>query len=214
MRTIITVVFAAVLFLCGCDPKANSSSKPQSADDFLNQADVKKDTTNSVPTWAETRPENATEKVERLEKDLQALKRRVLDLEIQRYAFQSINLTPEQKGFQRLDAGFVTLLVTTESAEVYLDGFKIKLKVGNPTSGDLSAARLFCTTYKPSASTNAPPWESFRSITNSLSAKLPAGTWTTIEFVLAPATIEELRNASVSMEVDQVFLRDPSLRAR
>lgn len=200
MRDTIILALAIALAFCGCDQKP---ALP----------------TNSAPKWEETTPLPPpvviVEKIEKLEKDLQSLRGRVLDLEMQRYAFHSINLTPEQKGFQRLDAGFVTLLVTTDSIDPYLDGFKIKLKVGNPTSGDLSAAQLVCTTYKPSASTNAtPPWENWRSITNSVSAKLFAGTWTPIEFILAPATINELRNASVTLEVNEVFLREPSHRNR
>jgi hypothetical protein len=117
------------------------------------------------------------------------------------FANNSVSITPESKGYGLLKTPFGMLLVSTESVESYLDGYKIHLKIGNPTTADFSGFSLIYSSYQ---TTNV--FGTFQTLTNSVTDKLTAGYWTPIDFILAPADPDRLRNASVSIELNQINL--------
>jgi hypothetical protein len=119
------------------------------------------------------------------------------------YANSWVSITPEEKGYSLLKTPFCNLLVITENVEPYLDGYKIHLKIGNPTSTDFSGFSLIYSSYQ---TTNF--FETVQTITNSVTDKLVSGYWTPVNFVLAPANPDRLRNTSVSVQLNQINLYD------
>jgi hypothetical protein len=128
------------------------------------------------------------------------------------YAYQfannSVSITPDEKGYGLLKTPFGNLFISTESIEPYLDGYKIHLKIGNPTSAHFNGFSLICSTYQ---TTNVNG--TFHAFTNDFTDELSAGYWTPVDFVLAPASMEDVRNASVSVQLNQIDLleKTPSL---
>ena len=128
------------------------------------------------------------------------------DIYQSRYAFSSAPIAPQDKGYAFLKTPFGNLLVGTENVEPYLDGYKIHLKIGNPTNIRFNGFSLIYSTFSDSN-----VFATFHAITNNITDDLVPGYWTPIDFVLAPATMEEVRNASVSVELNQLtLLRRPS----
>jgi hypothetical protein len=117
------------------------------------------------------------------------------------YANNSVSVTPDSKGYGLLKTPFGTLLISTESVEPYLDGYKIHLRIGNPTTADFSGFSLINSSFQ---TTNF--FETLQTSTNSFTDKLAAGYWTPIDFILAPANTDRLRNVSVRVELNQINL--------
>lgn len=107
----------------------------------------------------------------------------------------------EHKGCGQIQTSFATLLITTDSAEPYLDGYKLKLRVGNPTSMLLSG--LTVRGFWPDASKKGLTQRDY-----SLTSDLAPGVWSPIEIVMAPATADDMRRAAITIGVERVEMRD------
>jgi len=121
-----------------------------------------------------------------------------------RNLYSSAPVNPQNKGYGFLNTPFGNLLLSTESVNPYLDGFKIHFSIGNPTSARFNGFSLICSTFE---STNF--LGTLRYFTNDFTDSLPPGRWTPIDFVLAPANMDEIRNASVSIQLNQLSLLPP-----
>ena len=124
----------------------------------------------------------------------------------------SANINPVDKSYQRIDANVATLYVSTESVDSYLDGYKVKLKIGNPTTADFNSFTLI-SYWGPTYNTNLTV-EAFESAqkshTNECPDTLLSGYWTPVEIVLAPANSDEIRNAKISIKLNQINLKNPA----
>jgi hypothetical protein len=127
------------------------------------------------------------------------------ELRSQVFLLQSANntvpISPQEKGFGLLKTPFGTLLVSTVSVEPYLDGYKIHLNIGNTTSANFSGLSLICSSYQTSN-----VFSTFQTFTNVLTDELSSGYWTPIDFILAPSDMDRVRNASVSIQLDELTL--------
>jgi hypothetical protein len=125
------------------------------------------------------------------------------------YAYQfannSVSITPDGNGYGSLKTPFGNLFISTESVEPYLDGYLIHLKIGNPTTAHFNGFSLICSTYQTTNATGT-----FHAFTNDFPDELSAGYWTSVAFVLAPASMDEVRNASVSVQLNQINLLEKS----
>jgi Protein of unknown function (DUF3251) len=117
------------------------------------------------------------------------------------YANNSVSVSPQEKGYGLLKTPFGTLLISTESVEPYLDGFKIHLKIGNPTSAHFNGFSLICSSYQ---TTNF--FTTLQTFTNAVTDSLTPGYWTPIDFILAPSDMDRVRNTTVSIELNQINL--------
>jgi hypothetical protein len=121
------------------------------------------------------------------------------------YAYQladsSVSINPDGNGGGLLKTPFGNLFISTESIEPYLDGYLIHLKIGNPTTAHFNGFSLICSTYQ---TTNASG--TFHVFTNDFPDELSAGYWTPVAFILAPASMDQVRNASVSVQLNQINL--------
>jgi hypothetical protein len=95
-------------------------------------------------------------------------------------------------------------LISTESVENYWDGYRVHIQIGNPTAADIVSYDLVYNIYN---STNF--FDTSRIITNSMVNTLFKGKWNDVDFVVAPASADELRNLSVRINVHTVSLTTP-----
>lgn len=117
-------------------------------------------------------------------------------------ATHSITITPDQEGFQTLDSGFARFFVSTENVTPYLDGYRVTLQIGNPYYASFTGFKLF-TSWGIIGAADVADYK-FR--TNEYTEVLKPGTWTSVSFLLTPATAAELRNADVQIETSVINL--------
>jgi hypothetical protein len=118
------------------------------------------------------------------------------------------SISTEEHAFGVAKTEFGSFTISTRAVTPYLDGFKVKLSIGNLTSADFNGARITVTWGPPFDKKN--PSESFRkqqkkefSVTNRLSS----GAWTDLEVVLTPAKPEDVKTLSVGIKLNQLALR-------
>jgi len=137
------------------------------------------------------------------DKRLSALEEKVTYLELQQGAGQWIHLDCTKPDFGRLLTDIGTFLVSCEDATPHLGGFKLTLSIGNPWAVTYKGLDV---TLTWSDNLFDPPDKLHRS-TISLTQDFPPGTWTTAQVVIAPASVNQLRTLSVSIEPNEVSLR-------
>jgi hypothetical protein len=125
------------------------------------------------------------------------------------YAYQfannsvSINPDENENGGGLLKTPYGNLFISTATIEPYQSGYLIHLKIGNPTTAHFNGFSLICSTYQTTNATGT-----FHAFTNEFPDELSAGYWTPVAFVLSPASMDEVRNASVSVQLNQINLLD------
>src|SRR6266496_2309405 len=140
-------------------------------------------------------------------------------------------IDPHSKGYSILDTGRGSLLISCDGPEPFLDGYRIKLRLGNPLymrfsgfklkfkfgqkpptlptkenvkDGDVAKA-LFETWPKENEA-----WKkSLKHAEESYTDDLLPGTWTNIETVLPQANAEEIAYIEVGIEADRISLTKP-----
>jgi|SRR5665213_1831783 len=100
----------------------------------------------------------------------------------------------------RLDSSGLILLVSIEHVEPYLDGYKIVLSIGNPSSAKLSGYDL-----TSSWSYDEARYRKKRSDT--FTGTLEPGTWTKTELILPETSGSELRFVAIGIKATNVMLR-------
>jgi len=140
-------------------------------------------------------------------KRISQLERKSNDLQIHQLQGDDVSasITTEPQGSEALKTPVGNLLFSTKKVEPYLDGYKITVQIGNPTTADISDFDLILTTYN--SVTNI--FETLHSVTNNIVTGLKSGRWNYVDFVMAPATVAEVRNATVSIKAKTFSLRSP-----
>jgi Protein of unknown function (DUF3251) len=139
-------------------------------------------------------------------------------------------INPSSTGYSFLDTGGGVLLVSCEGAEQYLDGHRIKLRIGNPLNMRFSGFKLkFKFGRKPpepptdkntneavfqrEAETwlrNYATWKaSLREAEGSYTADLSPGAWRAVQATLPQTKAEDIAYVEVSIETDIVSLKAP-----
>jgi len=140
-------------------------------------------------------------------------------------------IDPHSKGYSILDTGRGSLLISCDGAEPFLDGYRIKLRLGNPLYMRFSGFKLkFKFGQKPPtlptkenvkdgnvAKALFETWpkeneawkESLKHAEESYTDDLLPGTWTNIEAVLPQANAEEIAYIEVGIEADRISLTKP-----
>ncbi len=125
----------------------------------------------------------------------------------------SIALDLTDHSFQRLDTDTGYFLISVIEVVPYLNGFKIRLSIGNPSYASYSAAKIkvaWKTRYDFDKYTQT-SFEEWNKITAQeketvLTDTLDAGSWNKEELILAPATTEQLGIVTLSMSANTVRL--------
>ena len=107
--------------------------------------------------------------------------------------------------YQRIDAGSFQLLVSLESVTPFLNGYKVVIDVGNPSTVKLSNVKVTCKWAKRFDWNNNSPdafkrWhDSIRSTEVSVQKTVVSGSWNPVEIVVLPASPEELGYLAISI---------------
>ena len=148
-------------------------------------------------------------------KDLQNIYQRLMTLE----QYKSVEFDPsEQRSYQRLDTNNGYFLVILDNVSTYLDGQKVTLTIGNPSSIQYSGFKLKATwgmrypAYDGKFSDEwAKKYEEASASTQtkeiSLTDALPPGTWTKVTFNLSPATSKNFGRLSLEMTTNNVRMK-------
>lgn len=126
----------------------------------------------------------------------------------------SVMLDPSNpQGYSRLDTANGWFLISLKSAEVYLDGYKLTLNIGNPSSATYTGLKIktkwnssYDWTHYSESSFKV--WQAaMRSKDDDLTDALQPGAWNSVEIILPQTKPTELSYVQVSIETNTVSLR-------
>ena len=141
--------------------------------------------------------------VQTLQWDLFFLKNRVETLES-----GEATVSTEEQGYDVSRTKFGPFTVSARGAAPYLDGYKVKLRIGNLTNANFNGAKLKLGWGPPYDPKKPEDWEkSQKKREISITSKLASGSFTEVEVILTPAKPEEIKSFTVGFELDQLELR-------
>lgn len=112
-------------------------------------------------------------------------------------------------GYSRLDSDGGTFLVSLVNADRYLDGYRVTMHFGNPSSATYAGFKLkakWGARYEKGGDYSA--WSAaLREKSLDLTTDLDAGSWNKVSFVLSPAKPEEFGHLELSITTNTVRLR-------
>jgi hypothetical protein len=125
-------------------------------------------------------------------------------------------LDPTTRAYSIVKTNLGQLLVSVVDFSPYLNGYKLKLAVGNPSFATYNGAKLtvrWATTPKSGvAGFDAAAWaQTLQSKDLSVTNALLPGAWNQVEIVVAPASADQTGYLALSMVLDQVSLRQPAM---
>lgn len=103
------------------------------------------------------------------------------------------------------------LLVMLEDCVKYMDGYKLKLKIGNPSSAMYSHFTISGTwpQFAGRFSILLPSTKT-KTRTQTYVGDLPGGSWTRIDFVATPATADDMKGVKLTLDTNTVSLKGGS----
>lgn len=124
----------------------------------------------------------------------------------------SITLNLTEHTFQRLDTDTGFFLISVEEVVPYLNGYKLRLKIGNPSSADYAGPKITVKwnkqyPYDKYTQASFEEWQKAGQEKDaSLTDILASGSWNKVEVIIAPATVEQLGFVTLTMSTDTVRL--------
>lgn len=155
-------------------------------------------------------PAPSAPKVQNLSEEVRNLKTDLLKLQFRVDALESgdASVSTEEQGYGIAKTNFGAFTISTKAVTPYLDGFKVRLRIGNLTSADFNGAKVTVSWGPPFDEKN--PDEYFKNQKKrefSLTNKFSSGAFTDLEVVLTPAKPEDVKTLSVGIQLDQLALR-------
>jgi hypothetical protein len=175
----------------------------------------------TVHQKAATQPHsgNGQSQLDQLDAKITALEKRIANLEtsIEIYKYlldekQEKNdtavLDPSSRDFLRLDSNIGSFLVSLDDASPYLDGYRVKLSIGNPSNAKFQNAKLKVRWGRSLKSTgNYSKWQaSLHEKEVDLTNDLEAGYWNQMTVDLIPCNPDELGYLEVSLQTPSIIL--------
>jgi hypothetical protein len=195
-RKLLSVSLVFLFIIIGCQYQENTKLK-----DFQKEIDKLKND------------------LSKLQKDKYSLEYRVNFLSEK---YKKVYLDISEKGFDRIDSNLGTFLVIVDDVKPYANGYKLKLRIGNPYFASFNGIKITIEWGKelpilpPDADADKfKQWEKvYKEHEESIKIKeitiveqLAPGTWTRVEITLYPATKEELGYLNLSnMQIAQISL--------
>jgi len=137
-------------------------------------------------------------KIEDLESHVSELRR-----EISAKDHNRIWLSPDSKGFQRLDSHLGSFYVSLLSIKEYADGYKVALRVGNPTLAEFADPTFI---IEWGSRDIAEFLKSKNTKSETIKKTLRPGSWNTVEIIIGPASKDQIGTISLKMEISSVSL--------
>ena len=125
---------------------------------------------------------------------------------------ETAQLDPSSRDFSQIDSDSGSFLVAVEDATPYLNGYRIKLKIGNPQYADFSNVSLKARwsrsyDWKKYSESSYDSWQKAiheKEIT--LNTTVSAGAWNHVEIDLIPCNVDELGFLEVSLKSPMIRL--------
>lgn len=113
----------------------------------------------------------------------------------------------DDKGYQAVSAPAGSMLVVLEKVEPYLDGFTVRMKLGNPSSAGYSGFKASVQWGRKFDLDKSE--EHNRLAQKNIDSRefLAPGSWTIVTFNVAPATPEQVRRIGFAPTFDSIQLR-------
>lgn len=157
----------------------------------------------SVASSPATAPSVSVDDIRKLENQVFLLQQRVAALESGEAA-----VTTEEEGYDIAHTKFGPLTVSSRGATPFLDGYKVKLRIGNLSNANFNGVKLNLAWGLPFDANNPGQWsKSQKTKELALTTKLASGTFTDVEVALTPAKPEEIKVFTVGFELNQLELR-------
>lgn len=178
-----SLLVAAVLAGCGPQIDAPAPSQPSASAPADKQAEL-------------------ADRVEYLSAEIGDLRDRVDALES-----GAATVTTDGNGYDVARTRFGAFTVSTRGATPYLDGYKVRLRIGNLTTANFTGATLKLEW--------GPPYNSMRASERRKNMKkkdvnipnrLTSGSFTEVDVILTPAKPEEIKTFTVGLELNQLGL--------
>lgn len=144
-----------------------------------------------------------------LEKKVETLEMKILFLEMNQNNYRTVTLDPSSKEYQRIDTTSGFFLISLKDVKPYLDGQKIILDIGNPTSATYHGFKMNVKWGRKfdSNKDNYDEWKkSLKEKDVSFTDELRPATWNRVELIVSPAPPEQLGYINLSMETDTISL--------
>jgi len=197
---ILVVVVCFVVAVCGCSVGSNKT------DDIENRLS---DLEATVKRQQETLDEQ-TSTISGITSDETGFQSRIRFLED--LHSDSAYLSSDSLGSYVVVRGRAgDLLVMLEDCVKYMDGYRLKLKIGNPSSATYSHFTISGTWPQIRAGTFILPGTKTKTTrTQTYAGDLPGGSWTRIDFVATPATADDMKGVKLTFDTNTVSLKGAS----
>lgn len=117
-------------------------------------------------------------------------------------------VSTEEEGYDVARTKFGPFTVSTRGATPYLDGFKVKLRIGNLTNANFNGAKLKVAWGPPFNAQNVEEWSNAQKTKEiDMTTQFRSGAFTDVEIALTPAKADEIKSFTVGIELNQLALR-------
>jgi hypothetical protein len=158
--------------------------------------------------------------IDALREQIRVLRRQMSEIRAKSSRYESVPLDPTEKGYGRINTISGFFLVSVRDVRPYLDGYRVSLEIGNPTTARYNGFKLKLTWEMPMPeqgegesderySKRVEEWASkpAKEKEFAFTETLYPGSWNRITLVISPATAEELKQLEItSMQTDQLSL--------
>lgn len=146
-----------------------------------------------------------------LAEDNEKLSSRVLTLELTKEPYKFAVLDLSSRAYERIDTDSGTFFISVKDASPYVDGYRIKVCIGNPYDGAYNGFKLKVTWNVALTKIKDLGWDKWKENERTKEASytdvLQPGTWTTIDLLLPATAPDQLGYVTLVMETDTIALR-------
>jgi len=132
----------------------------------------------------------------------------LLRYELNKFKSSTATIRTDSQDYDIARTKYGPFIISQRGLTEFLDGYKLKLAIGNTTSVTFSGAKLTLEWGPPYDEKNFSKWLDARKKKEvQLTDSFHPGTYTIIEVVISPAKPEEAKEIEVGIEFNQVSLR-------
>jgi hypothetical protein len=147
------------------------------------------------------------EKITAAEERIEELDVRLLLAEAELQEGKEVPIDCTNPSYVRIESNNGTFLVVCEEAEPYLDGFRLNLLIGNPSTLRYHGVDLQLSWHRSRLARAFKP-EEIKKVTRSISEPLIPGSWNRLSVVITPTRQEELGDLRMSIAARTVSLSE------
>jgi hypothetical protein len=147
------------------------------------------------------------QRVAMLETTIQSLEKGLSDLELARKRSGEGEINVTERSYTRITSKTGFFLVSCEDIQPYLDGYRVKLQIGNPYAVTFSGCQILAkwgAKFDPQKMTYDDWQKGLKTKNFALTSDLRPATWNRVTITITPATPSDLKYFSVGLKTDSV----------